>query len=231
MTDGLVVDKVTPVADLFLVVIGLLQDRILEELVVFKLEKELEARLLGVEVFQTDVGEVFECLESGENIKSIRNGNEQAMVRLPHTHLLVLLRDLIADDRVVLERSQPELRNTLPFLLIDLGNLRARFLLVIILFFIVGISGFSGGDLLVSRLDLAGDDFGSARVQRSVAFSELWEGEWRVGRAQSLAMPDKVRPSTIHYSPSSPTPRSPTETRSRSWRAPAGCPSSPRYGA
>jgi hypothetical protein len=53
-----------------LVVVGLLQDRVLEELVRLELEQELEARVLNVQVLETNVDKVTDGLCT---IKSISN--------------------------------------------------------------------------------------------------------------------------------------------------------------
>lgn len=153
--------KVSSVANLLLVVVGLLKRLVLKELVLTKDERELEPGLGVLEVRQLDV------LEVGERG-------------------LVLLGDELDDRARVLERRQPELRNTGHLVLarggglVDLGNLAVGRLAVGVA--TLGVGSLAGLDLLGGGLDLTGDDGRSSSVDGLVKGSELTES----GRKMSV---------------------------------------------
>jgi hypothetical protein len=136
VTLGVVVDEISAVSVLVLVVVGL-GDLLVREELVF-LEDEVESESRGVEVAQPDVGEV---------LKSV----------------LVTLSDSLGKENVVLHGGQPELRDTLHLLSGDLLLLLGLFLIVGLLVLLSGgdllLSGLSGtvndgGTLLVERSEL-----------------------------------------------------------------------------
>jgi hypothetical protein len=90
------------------------------------------------------------------------------------THLLILLGDHLADDLVVLEGGQPELRNTLDVgLVTGLVDLFDTGLVVLILRVGHVANGLTGSDLVLSRLGLSGNDLLSSSVERCVSCGVL----------------------------------------------------------
>lgn len=167
MADGPVVHKVPSVANLFLphqrgsfqgvthlVVVRLDQLRVGEKVVGAKLEVQLEARLVLVEVRHADILQRLE-------------------------HLLVAVRDRLGDRDVVSQRGQPELGDAGRGLLVVLVNLGdTRTLLVLVL--VVRVGGLTSLDLGVGRFGLAGDDGFPSLVKRGVSVEELRSARVRV---------------------------------------------------
>ena len=84
------------------------------------------------------------------------------------THLLVVIGDLLSDGHGVLQSSEPELWDTL-----NIGTLLGGLLLLFLIIFVVGISGFTSLNITLGRLGLTRDNSLSSFVQWSVFTEEL----------------------------------------------------------
>ena len=140
---GTVVHEVARVPDLLLVEICLLEDLVREEVVLLKLEKDLETRLAHRFGICTDAfGQVFEA-----DIDKVLEG------------LSIAICDHLAQRNVVSECGQPELGDT--------GGGRSNILGQRSVFFVVlGGNLFACLDLLFGGCGLAGDDRVSAFIER-----------------------------------------------------------------
>jgi len=138
----MVVDEVSAISVLLLVVICLGERLVCEEVVVGKLEDELEAR--AVKVLHPDVDQLFHGV-------------------------LVALGDEIGQRRLVLHCRKPEFWDTLDGLSRLVGVLLGwcTLLFVIFLVLILLVIFLTSSDLFLSRLGLANDDLGTLLVERS----------------------------------------------------------------
>lgn len=141
---GVVVDEVATVAVLLLVVVGLADGLVGEELVVGEFEDETETG--AVEVLHADVGQVLEGL-------------------------LVTVGDGLGEGRV-LHGAEPELGDTLQVSGRSL-LLSARLLGLILVVLVVLALGLAGLDLLLGGLGLAVDNLCALLVQRGELGEEL----------------------------------------------------------
>ena len=146
-TDRTIVDKVTCIANLLLVEVGLFQDSVIEEIVGGELENELEARggIGSGEVFDANINEVLQC--SG-----------------------IPIRDDLIEDGVIAESGKPELGDTIGTGLLALFRRGIEFLILL-----EG-NLFTGFDLISSGLRGTSNDLLSALIQRLVEFSILKKG-------------------------------------------------------
>ena len=146
-TDRTIVDKVTCIANLLLVEVGLFQDSVIEEIVGGELENELEARGgIGCgEVFDANINEVLQC--SG-----------------------IPIRDDLIEDGVIAESGKPELGDTIGTGLLALFRRGIEFLILL-----EG-NLFTSFDLISSGLRGTSNDLLSALIQRLVEFSILKKG-------------------------------------------------------